>query len=209
MKRSSPAGSAMPLLDEVLAYIRGLWLLAQGKEEGFRWLDFSESGLWRSFTSMLWCLPAIAVTWASWRLYYLSVMPDGTTIGIGFIFKLLVVDLVSWLLPLVLIAILSRPLGFAGAVVPIVVTTNWLSVPLSYAMAVPAAIRVVIPGSQGLTSFIWLTLLVISIAVLFRLLRMVTGNQTLLASALTALFLLPSMMIGDLLQRFFGLIPTS
>ncbi|MBD9649311.1 hypothetical protein IB267_13195 [Ensifer sp. ENS09] len=199
----------MPLLDEVLAYIRGLWLLAQGNEEGFRWLDFSESGLWRSFTSMLWCLPAIAVTWASWRLYYLSVMPDGTTIGIGFIFKLLVVDLVSWLLPLVLIAILSRPLGFAGAVVPIVVTTNWLSVPLSYAMALPAAIRVVIPGSQGLTSFIWLTLLVISVAVLFRLLRMVTGNQTLLASALTALFLLPSMMIGDLLQRFFGLIPTS
>ncbi|CAN7170508.1 hypothetical protein ACI2KT_03940 [Ensifer adhaerens] len=199
----------MPLLDEVLAYIRGLWLLAQGNEEGFRWLDFSESGLWRSFTSMLWCLPAIAVTWASWRLYYLSVMPDGTTIGIGFIFKLLVVDLVSWLLPLVLIAVLSRPLGFAGAVVPIVVTTNWLSVPLSYAMAVPAAIRVVIPGSQGLTSFIWLTLLVISVAVLFRLLRMVTGNQTLLASALTALFLLPSMMIGDLLQRFFGLIPTS
>ncbi|WP_077962557.1 hypothetical protein [Ensifer adhaerens] len=198
----------MPLLDEVLAYIRGLWLLAQGNEEGFRWLDFSESGLWRSFTSMLWCLPAIAVTWASWRLYYLSVMPDGTTVGIGLIFKLLVVDLVSWLLPLVLIAILSRPLGFAGAVVPIVVTTNWLSVPLSYAMAVPAAIRVVIPGSQGLTSFIWLTLLVISIAVLFRLLRMVTGNQTLLASALTALFLLPSMMIGDLLQRFFGLIPS-
>ncbi|HEV7318720.1 MAG TPA: hypothetical protein VGO04_08925 [Ensifer sp.] len=198
----------MPLLDEVLAYIKGIWLLAQGKDEGFRWLDFSESGLWRSFTSMLWCLPAIAVTWASWRLYYLSAMPDGTTIGIGFVFKLLVVDLVSWLLPLVLITVLSRPLGFAGAVVPIVVTTNWLSVPLSYAMAVPAAIRMLIPGSQGLTSMIWLTLLVVSVAALFRLLRMITGDQTLLASALTALFLLPSMMIGDLLQRFFGLIPT-
>ncbi|MEI3850584.1 MULTISPECIES: hypothetical protein [unclassified Ensifer] len=197
----------MPLLDEVLAYIKGLWLLAQGNEEGFRWLDFSESGLWRSFTSMLWCLPAIAVTWASWRFYYLSVMPAGTTIGFGFIFKLLVVDLVSWLLPLVLIAILSRPLGFAGAVVPIVVTTNWLSVPLSYAMAIPAAMRLIIPGSQGLTSLIWLALLVVSVAVLFRLLRMITGNQMLLASALTALFLLPSMMIGDLLQRFFGLIP--
>ncbi|WP_065372246.1 hypothetical protein [Ensifer adhaerens] len=197
----------MPLLDEVLAYIKGLWLLAQGNEEGFRWLDFSESGLWRSFTSMLWCLPAIAVTWASWRFYYLSVMPAGTTIGFGFIFKLLVVDLVSWLLPLVLIAIVSRPLGFAGAVVPIVVTTNWLSVPLSYAMAIPAAMRLIIPGSQGLTSLIWLALLVVSVAVLFRLLRMITGNQMLLASALTALFLLPSMMIGDLLQRFFGLIP--
>ncbi|MNW17575.1 hypothetical protein D3C71_2168040 [compost metagenome] len=50
-------------------------------------------------------------------------------------------------------------------------------------------------------------LLFVSIGVLFRLLRIITGNQTLLASALTALFLLPSMMMGELLQRFFGLIP--
>ncbi len=139
----------MPLLDEVLAYIKGIWLLAQGNEEGFRWFDFSESGLWRSFTTMLWCLPAIAVTWASWRLYYLSAMPTGTTVGIDAIFKLVLVDLTGWLLPLVLIAVLSRPLGFAPAVVPVIVTTNWLYVPLSYAMAVPAALRLVIPGSEG------------------------------------------------------------
>ncbi|OMQ45146.1 hypothetical protein [Ensifer sp. 1H6] len=198
----------MPLLEEVLSYIKGLWLLIQGNGEGFRWLDFSESGLWRSFTAMLWCLPAIPVTWASWRLYYLSAMPTGTTVGFGFVFKLLVVDLASWLLPLVLVFVLARPLGFAAAVVPIVVTTNWLSVPLSYAMAVPAAIRLVIPGSEGLTSLIWLVLLFVSIGILFRLLRIITGNQTLLATALTALFLLPSMMMGELLQQFFGLIPT-
>jgi len=197
----------MPLLDEVLAYIKGIWLLAQGNEEGFRWLDFSESGLWRSFTTMLWCLPAIAVTWASWRLYYLSAMPTGTTVGIDAIFKLVLVDLTGWLLPLVLIAVLSRPLGFAPAVVPVIVTTNWLYVPLSYAMAVPAALRLVIPGSEGLTGLIELMLLVVNVGVLFRLLRMVTGNQTLLASALTALFLLPSLMIGRLLLGVFGLIP--
>ncbi|NRQ13369.1 hypothetical protein [Ensifer sesbaniae] len=197
----------MPLLDEVLAYIKGIWLLAQGNEEGFRWFDFSESGLWRSFTTMLWCLPAIAVTWASWRLYYLSAMPTGTTVGIDAIFKLVLVDLTGWLLPLVLIAVLSRPLGFAPAVVPVIVTTNWLYVPLSYAMAVPAALRLVIPGSEGLTGLIELMLLVVNVGVLFRLLRMVTGNQTLLASALTALFLLPSLMIGRLLLGVFGLIP--
>ncbi len=50
-------------------------------------------------------------------------------------------------------------------------------------------------------------LLVVNVGVLFRLLRMVTGNQTLLASALTALFLLPSLMIGRLLLGVFGLIP--
>ncbi|MCZ4090507.1 MULTISPECIES: hypothetical protein [Sinorhizobium] len=197
----------MPLLEEVLAYIKGLWLLIRGDREGFRWLDISESGLWRSFAAILWSLPAIAVTWASWRLYYLSAMPAGTTIGFGFILKLLVIDLASWLLPIILIVILSRPLGFAFFVVPVIVTTNWLSVPLSYAMALPAAIRLVIPGSEGLTSLIWLLLLVASVGLLFRLLRTVTGDQTLLAAALTALFLLPSVMIGEFLQRFFGLVP--
>jgi hypothetical protein len=99
----------MPLLEEVLVYIKGLWLLIQGNLEGYRWLDIRESGLWRSFTAILWTLPALAVGWASWRLYYLSVMPTGTTVGIGFFGKLLAVDLVSWLLPIVLIAVLSRP----------------------------------------------------------------------------------------------------
>lgn len=198
----------MPLLDEVLSYIKGLWLLIQGNGEGFRWFDFSESGLWRSFAAMLWCLPAIAVTWASWRLYYLSAMPVGTTIGFSFVFKLLIVDLISWMLPLVLIFILARPLGFAAAVVPIVVTTNWLSVPLSYALAVPAAIRLAIPGTEGMTGLIELTLLIANIAVLFRLLRVVTGNQVLLASTLTTLFLLPSFMMGRMLLGALGLIPS-
>ncbi len=73
----------MPLLDEVLVYIKGLWLLIQGNLEGYHWLDISESGLWRSFTAILWTLPALAVGWASWRLYYLSALPTGTTVGIG------------------------------------------------------------------------------------------------------------------------------
>ncbi|WP_112809072.1 hypothetical protein [Ensifer sp.] len=198
----------MPLLEEVLSYIKGLWLLIQGNGEGFRWLDFSESGLWRSFAAMLWCLPAIAVTWASWRLYYLSAMPSGTTVGFSFILKLLIVDIASWLLPLVLIFMLARPLGFAGAVIPVVVTTNWLAVPFSYALAVPAAIRLTIPGSEGVTGLLELTLLIANVTILFRLLRLVTGNQTLLASTLTALFLLPSFMVGRLLLGVLGLMPT-
>ncbi len=197
----------MPLLDEVLAYIKGLWLLIQGNREGYQWLDISEVGLWRSFSAILWSLPAMAVSWASWRLYYLSAMPSGTTVGIGFFFKLLVVDLVSWLLPIVLIAALSRPLGFGALVVPVIVTTNWLSVPLSYAMAVPAAILLLARGGHQLTALLSLIVLVAGVALLFRLLRTITGNQNLLAAALTGLYLLPSMMLAQYLQHFFGLMP--
>ncbi|PST27095.1 hypothetical protein C7U60_02035 [Mesorhizobium plurifarium] len=197
----------MPLLEEVLVYIKGLWLLIQGNQEGYRWLDISESGLWRSFTAILWTLPALAVGWASWRLYYLSAMPTGTTVGIGFFGKILVVDLVSWLLPIVLIAVLSRPLGFSVLVVPVIVTTNWLQVPLTYAMAVPAALLLVIPGSGGMAALLWLLLLVVSSALLFRLLRTVTANQNLLAAALAAIFLLSPLMIMQFLQRLLGLMP--
>ncbi|MDW9566051.1 hypothetical protein GOC54_06320 [Sinorhizobium meliloti] len=197
----------MPLLEEVLVYIKGLWLLIQGNLEGYRWLDISESGLWRSFTAILWTLPALAVGWASWRLYYLSVMPTRTTVGIGFFGKLLAVDLVSWLLPIVLIAVLSRPLGFSVLVVPVIVTTNWLQVPLTYAMAVPAALLLVIPGSAGMAALLWLLLLVASSALLFRLLRTVTAKQNLLAAALAAIFLLSPLMIMQFLQRLLGLMP--
>ncbi|PND22402.1 hypothetical protein CN934_05665 [Ensifer sp. MMN_5] len=197
----------MPLLEEVLVYIKGLWLLIQGNHEGYRWLDISESGLWRSFTAILWTLPALAVGWASWRLYYLSVMPTGTTVGIGFFGKLLAVDLVSWLLPIVLIAVLSRPLGFSVLVVPVIVTTNWLQVPLTYAMAVPAALLLVIPGSAGMAALLWLLLLVASSALLFRLLRTVTAKQNLLAAAFAAIFLLSPLMIMQFLQRLLGLMP--
>ncbi|OHV73211.1 hypothetical protein [Ensifer sp. LCM 4579] len=197
----------MPSLEEVLAYVKGLWLLILGKREGYGWLDISERGLWRSFAAILWSLPAMAVTWASWRLYYLSAMPSGTTVGGSFFLKLFIVDLASWLVPILLIVVLSRPLGFAGLVVPVIVTSNWLSVPLSYAMAVPAAVLLLTRGSQQVTEFLWLIVLFASIAVLFRLLRTITGNENLLAAALTGLFLLPSMMVGQYLQHLFGLLP--
>ncbi|WP_018013161.1 hypothetical protein [Sinorhizobium medicae] len=197
----------MPLLDEVLVYIKGLWLLIQGDQEGYHWLDISESGLWRSFTAILWTLPALAVGWASWRLYYLSALPTGATVGIAFFGKLLIVDLVSWLLPIVLIALLSRPLGFSVLVVPVIVTTNWLQVPLTYAMAVPAALLLVLPGSVGMAALLWLLLLVACSALLFRLLRTVTANQNLLAATLAAIFLLSPLMIMQFLQRLLGLMP--
>ncbi|MQW88913.1 hypothetical protein [Sinorhizobium saheli] len=197
----------MPLLDEVLVYIKGLWLLIQGDREGYRWLDISEDGLWRSFTAMLWSLPALAVGWASWRLYYLSAMPSGTTVGFGFFVELMITDLAGWLLPIALTAILARPLGFSIFVVPVIVTTNWLQVPLAYAMAVPAAMLLLVPGSADLVALLWLLLIFANAALLFRLLRTVTANQNLLAAALTTLFLLSPLMIMQFLQHLFGLMP--
>lgn len=197
----------MPQIEEIGAYIRGLWLLISGDKTGFDWLDISATGVWRSFAAILWCLPAMAVSWGAWRLYYLANMPVGSDAGLIFILKLLLVDLATWILPLVLLAALARPLGYGEYLAVIIIATNWLWVPVFYVMAVPAAIRLILPGSEGLTSLLSLILLIAAFTAVFRLMKTITNNQTLLASALSALLILPSLMLGEGLQRYLELMP--
>ena len=151
----------MPQIEEIGAYLRGVWLLILGDRSGFDWLDITVTGVWRSFAAFLWCLPAMAVGWAAWRLFYLEQMPTGTETGLGFILKLFLVDMTMWIVPLVLVAVLAKPLGYGDMLASIIISTNWLAVPTVYAMAVPLAIRLVIPGGQGLAYLMSLILLLV------------------------------------------------
>lgn len=195
----------MPRIEEVQHLLAGLWLLIQGKPEGFSHFDFSMDGLLRSFWAIVWTLPALAIAWAAWRLDFLGNMPPGTQTGPSYFLRLFVVEVISWVFPLVLIALLAGPLGFARLVVPIVITSNWLSVPLSYALAVPMALQLLFPAG-GVIALLAMMLLFTAIMALFRLLRTVTGNQLLLATTLTVIFLLTPILIEGKLDALFGLV---
>jgi len=197
----------MPQIEEIGAYLKGVWLLILGDRSGFDWLDITVTGVWRSFAAFLWCLPAMAVGWAAWRLFYLEQMPTGTETGLGFILKLFLVDMTMWIVPLVLVAVLAKPLGYGDMLASIIISTNWLAVPTVYAMAVPLAIRLVIPGGQGLAYLLSLILLLVNFTVIFRLVKTVTNNQLLLASAISALLILPSLMLSEALPPLLGLMP--
>jgi hypothetical protein len=184
-----------------------VWLLILGDKSGLGWLDITASGVWRSFAAFLWCLPAMAVGWAAWRLFYLEQMPTGTETGIGFIVKLFLVDMTMWIVPLILVSVLAKPFGYADMLASIIISTNWLAVPTVYAMAVPLAIRLVIPGGQGLAYLLSLILLLTNFTVIFRLVKTITNNQLLLASAISALLILPSLMLSEALPPMLGLMP--
>ncbi|OBZ96826.1 membrane protein [Pararhizobium polonicum] len=197
----------MPQIEEIGIYIKGLWLLIIGDRSGFGWLDISAAGVWRSFAAFLWCLPAMAVGWGAWRLFYLAQMPSGTEAGLLFILKLFLVDVVIWVLPLILIAVLAKPLGYEEMLAPLVITTNWLSVPMSYAMAFPLALRLVLPGSEGLSSLLSFIFLVVNFTAIFRLVKTIANGQLLLASAISALLILLPLMLSDVVPELFGLVP--
>ena len=197
----------MPALEEVLYYLNGIWLLIRKKQDGFNWLDLSWRGLKRSFWAFAWCLPALAVIWASWRLYYIGNMPQGTTAGAEFVLKMLVIDIIGWLFPLVLIAALSGPLGYARHLVAIVTASNWIAVPFAYATAIPFAVTLVAPSAGVFGGLLLYAVFGASIVLQYRLMWMCTGRQGLLAAAITALFVLPPLLVGQSLQKFFGTLP--
>ena len=199
----------MPALEEVLYYLNGIWLLIRKKQEGFNWLDLSWRGLKRSFWAFAWCLPALAVIWASWRLYYIGNMPQGTTAGAEFVLKMLVIDIIGWLFPLFLIAALSGPLGYARHLVAIVTASNWIAVPFAYATAIPFAVTLVAPSAGVFGGLLLYAVFGASIVLQYRLMWMCTGRQGLLAAAITALFVLPPLLVGQSLQKFFGTLPVA
>jgi hypothetical protein len=197
----------MPGLDEVLHYLTGVLLLVRQKQDGFGWLDLTLRGLARSFWAIVWCLPAFAVIWASWRLYYLGSMPAETPAGVTFFVKLMVIDLVGWLLPLVVLAALARPLGYGKHLGVVVTASNWIAVPFAYAAAVPFALTLVLPDSAPFAGLLLYAVFGASVVLQFRLVWMCVGKQTLLAAAITAIFVLPPMIAGQELQRFLGTLP--
>ena len=197
----------MPGLDEVLHYLTGVILLVRQKKEGFGWLDLTMRGLARSFWAFVWCLPAFAVIWASWRLYFLGSMPTGTPAGIPFLVKLLAIDVASWLLPLVLLLAFARPLGYGRYLATVVTASNWIAVPFAYAAAIPFALTLVLPDSAPFAGLLLYAVFGASVVLQFRLVWMCVGKQTLLASAMTAIYVLPPMIVGQELQRILGTLP--
>lgn len=197
----------MPRIEDISDYLRGIWLLVLGDRKGLSWLDNSADGVLRSFLAFVWCLPAMAIGWSGARMYYLANMPDGTPAGVIFVLKLLLVDIAAWGVPLLLVAILSRALGYTDILADVIVATNWLSVPALYASAFPSAISLVIPGSGPSMALVALLILMFAIAATYRLLKTIVGDHWLLATTLTMLFILPSLMVADLLQRALGVTP--
>ena len=197
----------MPGLDELQRYLTGVYLLLKQKPEGFGWLDLTVRGFARSFWAFLWCLPAFAVIWASWRLYYLASMPADTPAGLTFFVKLLAIDVAGWLLPLLLLAALARPLGYAQYLATVVTASNWIAIPFAYAAALPFALTLVLPTSAPFAGLLLYAVFGASVVLQFRLVWMCVGRQTLLAAAMTAIFVLPPMIVGQELQRLLGTLP--
>lgn len=197
----------MPTLKEVEFYLRGLWLLFKQDPAGFSYLDLSDRGAMRSFWSILWALPAILISFAWWRLLYLQGLPEGTGTGAIFFFRLTLVEAANWIFPLVLMGVLCWIIGIGEKFSSMVVVTNWLALPISYAYGLLVLLMMFLPALAGVVALLWLILMVSVIVALFRIIRMIAGDQLLMVSTIVMVLLVPSMIIAELLEQYLGVYP--
>ncbi|NBB50525.1 hypothetical protein GVN24_19800 [Rhizobium sp. CRIBSB] len=197
----------MPTLKEVEFYLRGLWLLFKQDPAGFSYLDLTERGALRSFWSAVWALPAILVSFAWWRLLYLQGLPEGTETGALFFFRLTLVEASNWIFPLVLLGVLCLLIGIGEKFSSMVVVINWLALPISYSYGLLVLMMMFLPALAGVVALLWLILMVSVIVALFRIIRMIVGEQLLMVSTIVMVLLVPSMIIAELLEQYLGVYP--
>jgi hypothetical protein len=197
----------MPSFREVQYYLAGLWLLIRNDPRGFRYLDISDRGILRSFWAILWCVPPIAVSWMWWQQAYLMGMPPDSSVGAAFFFRLGLVEAANWVVPPVLAGLLLLVFRIGDRFAPIVITTNWLGVPLAYLNALLIALIAYVPGSGGISAILWFVLMLALIFSLARILKMICGAHPLFVAALTLVMLIPPLVLSDFLQHFLGVYP--
>ncbi|MGN6551335.1 MAG: hypothetical protein ACTHJ3_15795 [Pararhizobium sp.] len=191
----------MPGLQDVEYSLKGVFLLLRRRKDGFGWLDISADGFWQSFAAILYSVPALALTWASYRLAYLANADDKAAAGLSFIARLAAVDLATWIVPLIVLALAAKPLGISRHFVRFVIATNWLGVPISYATAVPALVMLVAPEAAPAGAALSLVVFAATIFALYRVTRLALDGDGGTAAIVTAAMVVLSLMTTGLLQK--------
>ncbi|MDB5522578.1 MAG: putative transrane protein [Rhizobium sp.] len=195
----------MPRLEELECYFRGLWLLLTGRVEGFDWLDFSSRGFWRSWWAILYCLPPTVLSWVAFRASYLSVMPQGTKAGANFFSKLAVIEVSNWIMPTVILMVIANAAGLSRMIIPLIITTNWLSVPLQWIYAVQNIIQLLLPDSDIALALLFLVFMMSSLVAHFLIISRVLGGDRLASSTIVLALFVSSYFTQYQLMNFFEL----
>jgi hypothetical protein len=190
---------------ELRIYLRGVAMLARNDTRGFSWLDLSADGFWRSFGAILYALPAFVISWLNYRTAFLEDAGQTRELGFGFFLSLAIIDLVNWLLPILIVGLVAVPLGISSNFGRWVIATNWLSLPITYLMAIPVALSLVMPGFEPIAIILSLVFFGFAVALFFRVTRLAFDNDVQVAIAITVGLVIISFAMTGALQGALGI----
>lgn len=148
----------MNFLDYALHHIGCATRILRGEPGALADMDISADGFWRSFEAIPAALPALAFAWTV-EARQLRAAGSLETVG-SMVARMALLELAFWIAPLIVIAIVLRPLGMANRFSPLVVARNWFSALVAYVYVLVPLVEVFF--NDGLTSgaTAWLMLFV-------------------------------------------------
>lgn len=190
--------------EAVQSSLLGAWRLMMGKADGLRLLDLSADGFWNSFYAIVLALPALAMNWVPVATDTLGA--DATAAAkLGYVLRLAVVDLGSWVLPLLALALASSAIGVRDRFVHYVVATNWATVPMVWIMLPPSLLAIFVPQSGDFVSIIALVLFVVTMVLTWRVTNAAIGKGPAVGTGVFAGMFVASIIVMILLQSLVGI----
>ncbi len=195
----------MPSADYVQQSLSGAARLMAGKKDGLRFLDISADGFWTSFFAIVIALPAMTVGWVT-LANELAFQGDGIGSRLSIVLRLATIDVLAWIIPLAVFALLAKPAGIASRLVHFVVASNWGSAIYVWIMLPPSLIRLFWPDAgEGVTAFS-LGLFFFTMVLAWRLTNAVLDKGPAFATGVFTAMFLVSLFVLFTLQGVFGLV---
>jgi hypothetical protein len=189
--------------DETQASLTGAWRLMLGKVDGLRLLDLSADGFWNSFFAIVVAAPALIVGWVGIANEIGD--PDAFAGRFGMLVRLATVDIGSWVLPLVALALVARRAGIGGRFVHYVVASNWASAITAWLMLPSALIRLFLTSASQISSLVSLALFALSMVLTWRMTNAAIGKGAAVGTAVFVGMFIASLMVLFGLQMLLGI----
>ncbi len=189
--------------DETYASLAGAWRLMFGKADGLRLLDLSADGFWNSFFAIVVAAPALIVGWV--ELANEIGDPDAFAGRLGMLIRLATVDIGSWVLPLVALALVAPRAGLGGRFVHYVVASNWASAIIAWLMLPSALVRLFLSSASQVSSAVSIVLFLLSIVLTWRMTNASIGKGAAVGTAVFVGMFVASLLVLFGLQALLGI----
>ncbi|RWM10467.1 transporter [Mesorhizobium sp.] len=189
--------------DETYASLAGAWRLMFGKADGLRMLDLSADGFWNSFFGIVVALPALIVGWVGIANEIGD--PNAFAGRLGMLLKLATVDIGSWVLPLVALALVAPRAGIGGRFVHYVVASNWASAIIAWLMLPSALLRLFLPSTNEVSGLVSLLLFALSMVLTWRMTNATIGKGAAVGTVVFAGMFVASLLVLFGLQALLGI----
>lgn len=189
--------------DDTYASLAGAWRLMFGKTDGLRLLDLTADGFWNSFFAIVVAAPALIVGWV--ELANEIGDPNAFAGRLGMLIRLATVDIGSWVLPLVALALVAPRAGIGGRFVHYVVASNWASAIVAWLMLPSALVRLFFASSSEISNLVSLVLFALSMVLTWRMTNASIGKGAAVGTAVFVGMFVASLLVLFGLQALLGI----